>query len=120
VVFLGSRDQTVLPFYYSAAEVCVVPSLYESFGLVALEAMACGTPVIASRVGGLQQTVEDGETGFLVPAGDAEALAGRLQTLLTDRDLRRYLGRNAVRRAQSYTWDVVADRVTGLYETLWR
>jgi len=64
VVFLGMRDQDKLPYYYSAAEVVVMPSHYESFGMVALEAMACGTPVIASEVGGLGYLVRDGETGF--------------------------------------------------------
>ncbi len=120
VVFLGSRAQTTLPFYYSAAEVCVVPSLYESFGLVALEAMACGTPVIASRVGGLQLTVEHGVTGFLVPAGNADALAETLRDLLLDPELRRRLGNNALRRAQSYTWESVSERITGLYQRLWQ
>ncbi len=73
VLFLGRRGQNTLPYYYSAAEVVVMPSHYESFGMVALEAMACGTPVIASRVGGLAHLVKDGETGFFVPAQDPEA-----------------------------------------------
>ena len=67
VVFLGKRAQDTLAYYYSAAEVLVMPSFYESFGMVALEAMACGTPVIASQVGGLAFLVRDGETGFTVP-----------------------------------------------------
>ncbi|HUT15906.1 MAG TPA: glycosyltransferase [Anaerolineae bacterium] len=120
VVFLGSRAQNTLPYYYSAAEVCVVPSHYESFGLVALEAMACGTPVIASRVGGLQLTVEDGVTGFLVPAGDADALAEKLKLILLGADLRKQLAANARRRAQAYTWQSVADHVIDLYEELWQ
>ena len=67
VVFLGKRAQDTLPYYYSAAEVLVMPSFYESFGMVALEAMACGTPVIASQVGGLAFLVRDGETGYHGP-----------------------------------------------------
>jgi D-inositol-3-phosphate glycosyltransferase len=120
VAFLGSRAQDTLAHYYSAAEVCVVPSHYESFGLVALEAMACGTPVIASRVGGLQQTVEDGVTGFLVPAGDEEALAQNLQLILSDGTLRKRLAANARQKAQQYTWQKVADRIIELYEELWQ
>jgi D-inositol-3-phosphate glycosyltransferase len=120
VVFLGSRAQRTLPYYYSAAEVCVVPSHYESFGLVALEAMACGTPVIASRVGGLQHTVEDGVTGFLVPAGDPDVLVEKIKLVLLHRELRDRLAANAHRRAQAYTWPTVAERIMGVYEDLWR
>ena len=109
-----------MPYYYSAAEVCVVPSHYESFGLVALEAMACATPVIASRVGGLQHTVEDGVTGFLVPAGDPDALADKLKLILFDPDLREQLATNARHKAQSYTWQLVAERILHLYEELWQ
>jgi D-inositol-3-phosphate glycosyltransferase len=120
LIFLGSRAQDTLPYYYSAAEVCVVPSHYESFGLVALEAMACGTPVIASRVGGLQLTVEDGESGFLVPAGDPDALAEKLRLILVDSELRERLGANARRKAQAYTWQIVADHILKVYEGLWQ
>jgi D-inositol-3-phosphate glycosyltransferase len=119
VAFVGSRAQDTLTYYYSAAEVVVVPSYYESFGLVALEAMACGTPVIASRVGGLQHTVEDGVTGFLVPAGDPQALAEKLRVVLCDSDLRQRLGTDARHRAQSYAWATVAERVMGVYQQLW-
>jgi D-inositol-3-phosphate glycosyltransferase len=120
VVFLGSRAQDTLAYYYSAAEVCVVPSHYESFGLVALEAMACGTPVIASRVGGLQHTVEDGVTGFLVPAGDPDALADKLRLVLMDSELRERLGANARQKAQAFTWQVAADHILKVYKGLWQ
>jgi D-inositol-3-phosphate glycosyltransferase len=115
VIFVGSRSQEDLPYYYSAAEVCVMPSLYESFGMVALEAMACGTPVIASRVGGLTYTVRDGETGFLVPERDPEALADRLELVLGDETLRQRLAGCAVEVASTYSWETVADRIEALY-----
>ena len=78
VAFLGRRGQETLHRYYAAADVVVMPSHYESVGMVALEAMACGTPVIATDVGGLSQLVRDGETGFLVPGMDLVALAESL------------------------------------------
>jgi D-inositol-3-phosphate glycosyltransferase len=118
VTFLGKRGQDTLPYYYSAAEIVVVPSHYESFGLVALEAMACGTPVVASETGGLVFLVRDGETGFHVPAGDAKALADRLQTLIQDEVLRARLGRQAAEYAKGYDWSVVADHIVSLYNNV--
>ena len=115
VCFLGSRAQETLPCYYSAAEVCVMPSLYESFGLVALEAMACGTPVVASRVGGLPYVVRDGETGLLVPDSDPAALAAALRRILTDSALRSRLGARAREFARGYSWQRVAREMLELY-----
>ncbi len=116
VVFLGKRGQDTLPYYYSAAEVVVMPSHYESFGMVALEAMACGTPVIASEVGGLGFLVQDGETGFTVPDGDPEVLCDRLSLLLGDPDLKLRMGRRGAEYAQDYSWDKIASRIADLYE----
>ncbi len=116
VAFLGRRGQETLPYYYSAAEVVVVPSHYESFGMVALEAMACGTPVVASHVGGLAYLVRDGETGFLVPSGEPEALAARLTLLLEDRTLRTQMGHQAATYARAYAWERIADRMVQLYK----
>jgi D-inositol-3-phosphate glycosyltransferase len=118
VTFLGRRDQDTLQYYYSAAEVVVMPSHYESFGLVALEAMACGTPVIASETGGLVFLVQDGETGFHVPTAAPAALAERLGSLLEDQQLLRRLGEQAARYASSFDWPGVADRMIELYEEL--
>ena len=81
VIFLGKRGQDTLPYYYSAAEVLVMPSHYESFGMVALEAMACGTPVVASQVGGLAFLVQDGITGYVIQDGNPDLLANRLEQL---------------------------------------
>jgi D-inositol-3-phosphate glycosyltransferase len=116
VAFLGKRDQDTLPYYYSAAEAVVVPSHYESFGMVALEAMACGTPVVASQVGGLAFLVQDGITGFTVPVDDPQALADRLTTLINDPALRHKLGRQATAMAQEYAWEEIASRINRLYE----
>ena len=102
-----------------AADVTVLPSYYESFGMVALEAMACGSPVVASRVGGLQTTVRDGVTGLLVPEGDADgARRARSADLLGDRDLRWRLGREGVRWAAQHRWPCVAEAVCREYAAL--
>jgi D-inositol-3-phosphate glycosyltransferase len=116
VVFLGKRAQDTLPYYYSAADVLVMPSFYESFGMVALEAMACGTPVIASQVGGLAFLVRDGGTGFTVPEGDPSALCDKLTLLLSDSDLRAKMGASAEQYAQDYRWEKIAGQVAQVYE----
>jgi D-inositol-3-phosphate glycosyltransferase len=116
VTFLGKRAQDTLPYYYSAAETVVVPSHYESFGMVALEAMACGTPVVASQVGGLAFLVQDGVTGYSVPVGDPEALCCRLMSLLSDPELRTKMGHQAAQFARRYAWELIADQITKVYE----
>ena len=118
VTFLGQQDQDALPDYYAAAEAVIMPSHYESFGMVALEAMACGTPVIAAEVGGLAVLVRDGETGFHVPDRDPEALADRMCQILTDPLLRRELGEQAAAYAQGYTWPLIAEKIIRLYEAV--
>ncbi len=116
VVFLGKRDQDTLPYYYSAAQVLVMPSLYESFGMVALEAMACGTPVIASEVGGLAYLVKDGETGFTVPDEDPDALCEKLIALLGDTELRQKMGKVAAEYAKDYGWEKIAVQILDTYK----
>ncbi len=120
VVFLGKRDQDKLPYYYSAAEVVVMPSHYESFGMVALEAMACGTPVIASEVGGLAYLVRDGETGFTIPAEEPETLCDKLSWLLNDRELHAKMSAQAADYAKAYAWEKIAKQVVEVYEGLGR
>ena len=115
VAFVGSMDQQRLALFYAAADVCAVPSLTESFGLVALEAMACGTPVVGTRVGGLQTLIEHGESGLLVPAGDYQALAESIAKVLTDHRLRMHLAHGARDRAEHFSWRSVGDRVETLY-----
>ena len=118
VVFIGKRDQDMLPYYYSAAEMVVMPSHYESFGLVALEAMACGTPVIASQVGGLAYLVEDGVTGYVVPDGDEVALAERITMLICKPELRLPMRDNATAHAQDYAWNLVAEQILETYKEM--
>ena len=118
VIFLGKRGQDTLPYYYSAAEVLVMPSHYESFGMVALEAMACGIPVIASEVGGLAYLVRDGETGFTIPSSEPDKLCEKLSWLLSDADLHRTMGLRAAEEAQSYAWEKIAAQIVPLYEEL--
>ena len=118
VIFLGKRDQDKLPYYYSAAEVLVMPSHYESFGMVALEAMACGTPVIASEVGGLAYLVRDGETGFTIPAEEPEMLCEKLSWLLNDEALHQKMSGQAAEYAQDYAWEKIAKQIVKVYEEL--
>jgi D-inositol-3-phosphate glycosyltransferase len=118
VIFLGKRDQDTLPYYYSAAEVLVMPSHYESFGMVALEAMACGTPVIASQVGGLAFLIRDGVTGYHVPDGDSDALCDKLTLMLDDPVLREKIGGQAAQDAQAYTWERIAAQIITVYQSL--
>ncbi|MCC6188141.1 MAG: glycosyltransferase [Anaerolineales bacterium] len=118
VTFIGAQDQDALPDYYAAADAVIMPSHYESFGMVALEAMACGTPVIASEVGGLAYLVRDGETGFHVPDRDPEILSERICDILTDPQLRQALGEQAARHARAYAWPLIADRILEVYQAV--
>jgi D-inositol-3-phosphate glycosyltransferase len=118
VRFLGAQPQRRLRLFYAAADATVMPSYYESFGMVALEAMACGCPVVASSVGGLTTTIQDGVTGHLVPEGNPAALAERLARLLADEEARTRLGREAARWAEAHRWPCVAESVCRLYSTL--
>lgn len=116
VEFVGSKPQEMLPLYYSAADITIMPSHYESFGLVAVEAMASGTPVIASNVGGLSYTIKDGETGFLVPEENHFALAEQVHNLLKNPKLRLQMGRQAARHALQYSWGNIAASMIDLYD----
>ncbi|HEV8310691.1 MAG TPA: glycosyltransferase [Methylomirabilota bacterium] len=118
VDFRGPQPQDILPDYYAAADLCLMPSLYESFGMVALEAMACGVPVVGSRVGGLTVTVQDGTTGLLVPEGDVTALADGITGLLEDEERRRKLGAQAAEWARGFAWPCIARAVIELYAEL--
>ena len=115
VTFTGSVDQKQLPNYYNAADVFVLPSWYESFGLAALEAMSCGTPVVVSRVGGLTTFVEHGKSGYLVPWRCPEAFARSLEILLENPSLRKAMGNAARNKAQSLSWTTMASELLACY-----
>ena len=120
VTFTGAIKQNKLPDYYSAADVFVLPSHSESFGLAALEAMACGTPVVVSRVGGLKTFIDNGETGYLVPWRCPEPFVQRLEMLLANPLLREAMGRAARAKALQMGWGHTADRMLGFYSSLLR
>jgi D-inositol-3-phosphate glycosyltransferase len=116
VTFLGAKDHDTLVYYYSAAEMVVIPSHYESFGMVAVEAMACGTPVIASDVGGLTFSVADGFNGYLVPVRDAEALANKIRLLLKQPILQEQLSQQAQDWAKRFSWANIVEELHDVFE----
>jgi D-inositol-3-phosphate glycosyltransferase len=115
VLFLGAKDQNTLNYYYAAAEALIMPSDYESFGMVALEAMACGTPVIASEVGGLAFLVQDDLNGYHVPVREPAALAEKIAVILNNPAKRAELGSGALLTAQNYSWSKIADRLLNVF-----
>jgi len=119
VIFLGPVERERLPYFYSLADVCVVPSLYESFGLVAVEAMSCGTPVIASKVGGLAHTVRDGYSGLHFLPGRSDHLAKAILKLVTDAEKMDEIGINArLRAAREFGLEKTVKQIKDLYDLL--
>jgi D-inositol-3-phosphate glycosyltransferase len=118
VRFVPPQGHEMLSTYYRAADVCVVPSRSESFGLVALEASACGIPVVASAVGGLTTLVDHGSTGYLVEGRDPAAYARHVAEIVLDRRMADRMAAAAAHRARGYTWSVAAARLRRLYGTL--
>jgi D-inositol-3-phosphate glycosyltransferase len=115
---VAPQPHHLLSTYYRASDVVVVPSRSESFGLVALEAAACGIPVVASAVGGLLTLVDHGRTGFLVPERDPVEFARDIDRLLDDPNLANSMGAAAAERAQRYTWSLAAARLRRAYADL--
>lgn len=116
IVYLGSMQTEELRRYYQTSTICVVPSLYEPGGTVAFEAMACGCPVIASRVGGLEEVIQDRQTGLLVPPGDASALAGSLRELLQNEQLRQKIALNALGSVRkNFDINIIAQQTVDAY-----
>lgn len=118
VAFWGAQRQDLLPYFYSAAKALVLPSRYESFGMVALEAMACGTPVIASKVGGLQYTVENGKTGFLIPEGDWQSMADRIKEVIENPSLAKRLIQAGLSKVKQFNWPTVTKKIISIYDSL--
>lgn len=119
VVFTGRRGRQALKYYYSAADVFVSIPWYEPFGITPVEAMACGVPVIGSNVGGIRYTVRHGETGFLIPPRDPQALADRLLYLFEHPEKAKLFGKNAIHRARVlFTWENVCESIGALYEAV--
>jgi len=119
VTFVGRRGRDRLKYYYSAADIFVTTPWYEPFGITPVEAMACGTPVIGSNVGGIKFTVRDSETGYLVPPKNPQALAEKLAHLYTHPKLLNVFSRQAIQRANDlFTWQKVSQALSALYEGL--
>ncbi|WP_346320094.1 glycosyltransferase [Chitinophaga sp. YIM B06452] len=117
VTFTGKKGREELKLYYSAADLFITTPWYEPFGITPLEAMACGTPVIGSMVGGIKYSVLDGKTGALVPPQDPEALAVKIHGLLTDPALLQKMSEAAVKRVRAmFTWQHVAAKMSMVYE----
>jgi D-inositol-3-phosphate glycosyltransferase len=116
--WVAPQPHYMLSTYYRAADVVLVPSRSESFGLVALEAAACGTPVVAAAVGGLRTLVDDGRTGFLIESRDPDAFASATDELLDHPSLAAAMGADAAARARTFTWSTTAARLRRLYADL--
>jgi len=119
ILFLGQRNQDEVIDVLSATDIFVNPSYSEGLGISVMEAASIGLPIIATDVGGTREIIEDGKTGFLIKAGDAEQLEHKLLGLLTNTDLREELGRNArIFVKQKFDWDKIAEKYIELYSTL--
>ncbi|WP_424355715.1 glycosyltransferase family 4 protein [Methanobacterium sp. MBAC-LM] len=120
IMFTGYVDEGLKPFYYKCADIFCLPSITmaEAFGIVNLEAMACGIPVISSKLGGIPDVVVDRETGLLVNPEDEESLAESLMFLLENEDIARKMGNNGKKKVEEYSWKKIAEKTQGIYERL--
>jgi D-inositol-3-phosphate glycosyltransferase len=117
VMFIGRRDRNLLKYYYSAADIFITTPWYEPFGITPVEAMACGTPVIGSNVGGIKYTVNDAKTGYLVPANEPDALAQKMAYLFKAPELLEQFSKQAILHANDqFTWEKVTDTLANLYD----
>ena len=120
VDFLGLVEQEELPYFYSAADLCVFPSYYESFGLVALESLACGTPVVATQVGGIEGVIREGETGYVVKDNAPDRLADKIMLMLSLTKAKEEPIHAIRASVTQYSWAKIAEAMVGEYEALLR
>ena len=118
VRYIKAQPQENLAQYYAAADVFVMPSHYESFGMVVLEAMACGTPVVGSAVGGLSYTIADGDSGLLVPPGNWRAFARAISRVLASPRLQGAMRQAGPERARAFAWPHIVEKNVRLYRRL--
>ena len=119
MIFCGSRGRHEIKYYYSAADVFISTPWYEPFGITPVESMACGTPVIGASVGGIKYTVVDGETGYLVPPDDPQAVAERLIELQQNPHILQQFSQQALNRVNElFTWQKVGQMIAGFYEAI--
>lgn len=116
IKILGRLSRNELLRRYASADLFVLPSLFEPFGIALLEAMASGLPVVASRVGGIPEVIEEGKTGLLVPPSNAEELGAAIERLLSDEGKRRIMGHAGQERAALFSWDLIVPRIRKVYE----
>lgn len=117
ITFTGSKAYAELKYYYSAADVFVTTPWYETFGITALESMACGTPVIGAEVGGIKYSVVNGKTGLLVPPHNPNALAERINLLLSNESLLKKMGEKAHEHVlEHFTWKKIAAKMKNIYD----
>jgi D-inositol-3-phosphate glycosyltransferase len=118
VTFAGIVDQRELPLYYSAADVCVIPSYYESFGLVALESLACGTPIVATRVGGIESVVRQGQNGYMVEDNAPVRLAGSISSLLAQKEAGMKSAGSIRASVDGFSWSNIAEAIIPEYSAI--
>jgi glycosyltransferase involved in cell wall biosynthesis len=118
VIFWGQADYFSIPKFYKGADICVFPSRCEAFGIVVLEAMASGKPIVASNIGGIPEIISDDENGILVEPNDPEALSKAIVMVSQDKALMKRLSVNALETATRYSWKNIAEKYVCLYRCL--
>jgi len=111
VIFKEMVKQEMLPYYYSAADICVIPSYYESFGMVAMESLACGTPIVATRVGNMENIVREGETGYIVDDNSPENLADRISVAISTLTDGGFETESMLKTTYGYDWEIIAGKI---------